>query len=125
MELNNVAFSSIYDMKTRRQNQIQYGDPDKCSGHVWRHLCVTTRAGNSSKRNNCRGIAAGCKKIICVNCGGLDTDRREYQCFKCNRYFSKFRYLDTDKPTCDDCFKKLLSIKSATAYVAFVTQKEG
>lgn len=102
-------------MKNLRK--VIFADPDFCKGHEWRHLCSTTLSGKPSKKDCPKGgIVGGCNNLICVNCGGLDKNRKEYQCFKCQSYFFKFRDLDTDKPTCDKCFKELLNIKTADEY---------
>jgi hypothetical protein len=45
------------------------------------------------------------------------------KCFKCGNYFQTKVLLDTDKPTCDDCFDKLLKVKSAKKHGDFITPR--
>lgn len=43
-----------------------------------------------------------------------------YKCFVCGASFKLDRELDTDKPTCNKCFKELLEIKTAKGYLEFI-----
>ena len=45
----------------------------------------------------------------------------EYGCFKCGSKFTiTLGELDTDKPTCDSCFQKVLDITNGKEYRDFV-----
>lgn len=44
----------------------------------------------------------------------------EYRCFKCGVNFKLDHELDTDKPTCDKCFKELLQIDNVDDYYKFL-----
>lgn len=41
-------------------------------------------------------------------------------CFKCGNAFEIEHKIDTDKPTCNHCFKKLLEVKTAEEYYEFI-----
>ena len=43
-----------------------------------------------------------------------------HRCFKCGKLFVTKVPLDTDKPTCDYCFKQLLKIDNASDYYKFI-----
>ena len=51
------------------------------------------------------------------------TEKHTYKCFKCGTNFTLDRELDTDKPTCDKCFKELLKVKTAKDYYKFLEKK--
>lgn len=106
-------------MKKRYIKKIK-SDPDKCLMHTWRHLCRKDRAGKPVNKP-CEGLSFGaCKNLICISCSGLGKDRKEYQCFKCKHYFWLFSDLDTDKPTCDSCFDKILKINTLQELESFI-----
>lgn len=43
-----------------------------------------------------------------------------HKCFKCGKTFVTKLPLDTDKPTCNSCFKQLLEIDNASDYYKFI-----
>ena len=44
----------------------------------------------------------------------------EYKCFKCGGAFIMKHEIDTDKPTCNDCFEKLKKIDNVKDYYEFI-----
>ena len=44
----------------------------------------------------------------------------KHKCFKCGKDFVIKHIIETDKPTCNKCFAKLLKIKSADEYYNFI-----
>jgi len=44
-----------------------------------------------------------------------------HRCFKCGKSFVTKLPLDTDKPTCDYCFRQLLKIDNASDYYKFIS----
>lgn len=48
-----------------------------------------------------------------------------YVCFKCGNNFTLDRELDTDKPTCNDCFAKLVKIDNVEEYYKFINENQG
>ncbi len=44
----------------------------------------------------------------------------KYKCFKCGKEFNSEHELDTDKPTCDSCFEKLLTLRNYSEYKKFL-----
>lgn len=51
---------------------------------------------------------------------------KEYKhtCFRCGKEFVITHYIETDKPTCHDCFKVLLQIDNLEYYNDFITKKD-
>lgn len=47
----------------------------------------------------------------------------EYTCFKCGDTFQVRHELDTDKPTCDSCFRLLRATTTYNQYLDFVDNK--
>lgn len=47
----------------------------------------------------------------------------EYTCFKCGDTFQVSHELDTDKPTCDTCFKLLRTATTSNQYLDFMNNK--
>lgn len=51
---------------------------------------------------------------------GKNMNKLNYTCFKCGDRFLTDIVLETDKPTCNVCFQKLLKIKNVKSYFEFI-----